>query len=88
MEIDKAPLKEARELIEESIESVDYAYECDWDDDVHESYGVYIEETKALAAEFFQAMDNIISASGDVIIADGEALEKTVSSLESSLRSI
>ena len=88
MEIDKAPLNEAKERLEESIKSVQEAYECEWDDPVHESYGAYIEDTKSMAEKICTAIDEISSSANQIIATNADALNERVSSLESSLRYI
>ncbi len=88
MKIDKAPLKEAKERLQECLKPVEQAYECDWDDKVHESYEGYLTDTRRLANEICEAIDSVSSAINEVAGIDGKDIKDRVSSLVTSLHSI
>ena len=70
MEISFNAINDSISTITDSNSILESAYNSDWDDEVHDSFGVYISMSKQLTEEIATQMKSIINLEADIANID------------------
>ncbi len=85
MDFDFAQISEASSEIGESNSILSTGFDSDWDDEVHDSYGEYIEENRIKCQQLVDQINDVLSLSSEIESVDVDSLLNNVSNVLASV---
>ncbi len=81
MEIDVSKIQKLPEIISSTIDDVSAAYDSEWDDPVHDSYRLYIDESKQQIEAIVEAINSISAIQSECESIDIDAIRSEYESI-------
>ena len=81
MELNLSPVVSSVENIDEAIDSIPSALDCDWDDEVHDSFYRLADELKSISQSTKDLVNEFRSASNNLHDVNVNSLKNTLQAL-------